>query len=56
MWTTFTGALQRYMHSIRSLKQSKMGNENDDKTISSDEESCNTRFLERINPVASLKI
>jgi len=33
-----------------------MENEIDDETISSDEESCNRRFLERMNPVARLKI
>ena len=29
-----------------------MENEIDDETISSDEESCNRRFLEQMNPVS----
>ena len=44
------------MHGILSLKWYKMENEIDDKTISSDEESYNGNFLERMNPVARLKI
>ena len=40
------------MHGILSLKWYKMEDEIDDKTISSDEESCNRRFLERMNPVS----